>query len=213
MTNKGFPAFGTAQDGVRLSALKNYHLPELVLRMVAAECDSDLLEKGRMDDRLRSMNERALKTLCRIFVDCEEDDGGRFARYRFHAYMSSAFHKCEILADESIPGESGNGREFPVAVKSNGMYIAVACNKSAGSPMSAREVRRFYGMVDDVKRGEHGTMLSEAICGSSVGVREDAVAELRALILGRLGGEERRVDFRVASFEDGIYSVTAVPDR
>lgn len=178
--------------------------------MVAVDCDSDLLERGRVGARLQSMNERALKTLCRIFIDCEDDDAGRFARYRFYAFMSSAFHKCEILADESVPGRSGKSRVFPVAVKREGVYAAVAYNKTVGSPVSAREARRFYDAVDNVKRGEHGTMLSEAIYGSSVGVKKEAVGELRTLSSARPGGEENRIDFRVADFEDGIYSVTSM---
>lgn len=208
MINKGFPTFGTTQDGVHLSTLKNYNLPDFILKMIAAECDSDLLEKGRMDDRLQSMNEKALKTLYRIFVDCEEDDSGRFAQYRFYAYVSSAFHKCEILVDESVPGETQKNHKFPVAVKSKGVYIAVTYNKSAGNPISRREVRRFYDIVDDVKRGEHGTMLSEAIYGSSVGIKKDAVDELRALSRGRPDDEENRINFRMANFENSIYSVT-----
>ena len=208
MINKGFPTFGTTQDGVHLSTLKNYNLPDFILKMVAAECDSELLEKGRMDDRLQSMNEDALKMLYRVFVDCEDDDAGRFAQYRFYAYISSAFHKCEILVDEAIPGESQKNHKFPVAVKSKGMYIAVAYNKSTGNPISKREVGRFYDMVDDVKRGEHGTMLSEAVYGSSVGIKKDAIEELRALSAARPDDDENRVNFRVANFENSIYLVT-----
>lgn len=208
MINKGFPTFGTTQDGVHLSTLKNYNLPDFILKMVAAECDSELLEKGRMDDRLQSMNEDALKMLYRIFVDCEDDDVGRFAQYRFYAYISSAFHKCEILVDEAIPGESQKNHKFPVAVKSKGMYIAVAYNKSTGNPISKREVGRFYDMVDDVKRGEHGTMLSEAVYGSSVDIKKDAIEELRGLSASRPDNDENRVNFRVANFENSIYLVT-----
>ena len=208
MINKGFPTFGTTQDGVHLSTLKNYNLPDFILKMVAAECDSELLEKGRMDDRLQSMNEDALKMLYRIFVDCEDDDAGRFAQYRFYAYISSAFHKCEILVDEAIPGESQKNHKFPVAVKNKGMYIAVAYNKSTGNPISKREVGRFYDMVDDVKQGEHGTMLSEAVYGSSVGIKKDAIEELRTLSAARPDDDENRVNFRVANFENSIYLVT-----
>lgn len=211
VTNKGFPSFGITRDGINISALKSYHLPELVLRRVAAECDSDLREKGRLDDRLQSMNGLAIKTLHRIFVDCEDDGAGRFARYRFYAYMSSAFYKREMLVDESIPGESARSRRFPVAVKDNGVYVAVAYNKSTGGPVSTREARRFYDMVDDVKRGEHGAMLSEAIYGSSVGVGKGAIKELRALVSARPGDGEDVVSFRVAAFEGGIHLVTPVP--
>ena len=154
------------------------------------------------------MNEDALKMLYRIFVDCEDDDAGGFAQYRFYAYISSAFHKCEILVGEAIPGESQKNHKFPVAVKSKGMYIAVAYNKSTGNPISKREVGRFYDMVDDVKRGEHGTMLSEAVYGSSVGIKKDAIEELRALSATRPDDDENRVNFRVANFENSIYLVT-----
>lgn len=208
MVNKGFPTFGMTQDGVHVSTLKNYNLPDFILKMVAAECDSDLLEKGRMDDRLQSMNEQALKALYRIFVDCEVDSEGRFAQYRFYAYVSSAFHKCEVLVNETIPGGSQKNHKFPVAVKNKGMYVAVASNKSVGYPISKRETARFFHAVDDVKNGEHGTMISEAIYGSSVGIKQESVEELRALSKSRPADEESRIDFRMANFENNIYTVT-----
>ncbi len=207
VVNKGFPAFGITQNGVHVSTLKNYNLPEFILEMIAQECNSNLLEKGRLDDRLQSMNEQALKMLYRIFVDCEEDEEGNFAHYRFFAHISSAFHKCEILVNESIPGESGN-HKFPVAVKNRGMYVAVAYNKSVGNSVSKREITRFYNMVDNVKKGEHGTLLSEAIYGSSVGIKNDAIEELQRLSQSRPNDEENRIDFRVANFENKIYTTT-----
>ena len=36
-------------------------------------------------------------------------------------------------------------------------------------------------MVDDIKKGDHGTMLTDAIYGSSVGFRGDALVELENL--------------------------------
>ncbi|EIJ66502.1 hypothetical protein BD31_I1235 [Candidatus Nitrosopumilus salaria BD31] len=36
-------------------------------------------------------------------------------------------------------------------------------------------------MVDDIKRGDHGTMLTDGIYGSSVGFRGDALVELERL--------------------------------
>lgn len=208
MVNKGFPTFGTTQDGVHVSTLKNYNLPDFILKMVAAECDSNLLEKGRMDDRLQSMNEKALKRLYKIFVDCEVDSEGKFAQYRFFAYVSSAFHKCEVLVNESIPGGSTKNCKFPVVVKNKGMYIAVAHNKATGYPVSTKEVKRFYEAVDDVKCGEHGTMISEAIYGSSVGIKQESIDELRSLSSQRPSDEENRIDFRMVNFENNIYSVT-----
>ncbi len=79
MVNKGFPKFGMSQAGAFVADLKNYNLPDFILVMVAKECNSELLERGRIDDRLQSMNDQALEHLHRIFVKCEEDDEGRFA--------------------------------------------------------------------------------------------------------------------------------------
>ena len=72
-----------------VAALKNYNLPDFILVLVAKECKSDLLERGRIDDRLQSMNDDSLMLLHRIFVDCEEDTAGKYAQYRFFAYVSS----------------------------------------------------------------------------------------------------------------------------
>ena len=205
MVNKGFPTFGTTQDGVHVSTLRNYNIPEFILKKVAAECDSDLLERGRMDDRLQSMNDEALKMLYRVFVDCEDDEDGRFSHYRFYAYVSSAFHKCEIIMDEPVPGESGKNHVFLVAVKNKGVYVAVAQNKSSGNPVSKKDISRFYDTVEDVKLGEHGTMISEAIFGSSVGIKTDAVNELGALSKKRPQDEESHIGFRMVNFENNIY--------
>lgn len=205
MVNKGFPTFGTTQNGAHISALKNYNIPELILKIIATECDSELLEKGRLEDRLQSMNEGALKLLHRIFVDCEDDARGQFSDYRFYAYISSAFHKCEILMDEQVPGESGKNHAFLVAVKNNGVYVAVAQNKASGNSISKKEMARFYDSVDDVKRGEHGTMLSEAVYGSSVGIKTDAVNELVSLIKDRPKDDENRIGFKIVNFENNIY--------
>lgn len=208
MVNKGFPSFGTTQDGAYVSTLRNYNIPEFILRIIADECDSNLLEKGRMDDRLRSMNEEALKMLYRVFVDCEEGPEGRFADYRFYVYVSSAFHKCEVMVNETIPGESQKNHKFPIVVKNNGMYIAVAQNKSTGNPISRREVTRFCGIVEDVKRGEHGTMISEAVYGSSVGIKPEAIEEMRRISAEHPRDGEDHIDFRMASFDNNIYTVT-----
>lgn len=205
MVNKGFPTFGTTQNGAHISTLKNYNIPELMLKIIAAESDSDLLEKGRLEDRLQSMNEKALKRLYRIFVDCEDDAKGQFSNYRFYAYVSSAFHKCEILMNEQVPGESGKNHTFLVAVKNNGVYIAVAQNKPTGNSVSKKEISRFYESVNDVKHGEHGTMLSEAVFGSSVGIKTDAVKELGSLSKELPKDEENYIGFRIVNFENNIY--------
>ena len=104
MVNKGFPKFGMSQAGAFVAALKNYNLPDFILVLIAKECKSDLLERGRIDDRLQSMNDDALELLHKVFVGCKVDDAGRYAQYRFYAYVSSMYHKCEVLVNEIIPG-------------------------------------------------------------------------------------------------------------
>jgi hypothetical protein len=61
LVKKGFPRFGITQSGAFVSALKNYNLPDFILTLVAKECNSDLLERGRIDDRLSSLNDAALE--------------------------------------------------------------------------------------------------------------------------------------------------------
>ena len=208
MTNKGFPSFGMSQAGAFVTALKNYNLPDFILVLIAKECKSELLERGRIDDRLQSMNDEALQLLHKIFVDCEEDDAGKFAQYRFFAYVSSMYHKCEVLVNETIPGKSGKNHKILVAVKNNGMYISVAQNKATGNPVNKKETNRFYEMVDDIKKGDHGTMLTDAVYGSSVGFRPDALLELKELSKSRDNDPENKLDFKTANFENNIYSVT-----
>jgi hypothetical protein len=208
MVNKGFPKFGMSQAGSFVAALKNYNLPDFILVLIAKECKSELLERGRIDDRLQSMNDDALHLLHKIFVDCEEDDAGKFAQYRFFAYVSSMYHKCEVLVNESIPGATGKNHKILVAVKNNGMYISVAQNKATGNPVNKKETNRFYEMVDDIKKGDHGTMLTDAVYGSSVGFRSDALVELKELSKSRDSDPENKLDFKTANFENNIYSVT-----
>ena len=197
-----------SQAGSFVAALKNYNLPDFILVLIAKECKSELLERGRIDDRLQSMNDDALHLLHKIFVDCEEDDAGKFAQYRFFAYVSSMYHKCEVLVNETIPGKSGKNHKILVAVKNNGMYISVAQNKATGNPVNKKETNRFYDMVDDIKKGDHGTMLTDAVYGSSVGFRKDALEELKELSKSRDNDPENKLDFKTANFENNIYSVT-----
>ena len=208
MVNKGFPKFGMSQAGSFVAALKNYNLPDFILVLIAKECKSELLERGRIDDRLQSMNDDALHLLHKVFVDCEEDDAGKYAQYRFFAYVSSMYHKCEVLVNETIPGQSGKNHKILVAVKNNGMYISVAQNKATGNPVNKKETNRFYEMVDDIKKGDHGTMLTDAVYGSSVGFRPDALLELKELSKSRDNDPENKLDFKTANFENNIYSVT-----
>jgi len=208
MVNKGFPKFGMSQAGSFVAALKNYNLPDFILVLIAKECKSELLERGRIDDRLQSMNDDALHLLHKVFVGCEEDDAGKFAQYRFFAYVSSMYHKCEVLVNETIPGATGKNHKILVAVKNNGMYIAVAHNKATGNPVNKKETNRFYEMVDDIKKGDHGTMLTDAVYGSSVGFRTDALLNLTELSKAREQDPENKLDFKTANFENNIYSVT-----
>jgi hypothetical protein len=208
MVNKGFPSFGMSQAGSFVAALKNYNLPDFVLALVATDCNSDLLKRGRIDDRLQSMTDKALGVLHKVFVECEEDEKGKFAQYRFFAYISSMYHKCEILINETIPGASGKNHKIPVAVKNNGMYIAVAFNKATGNPINKKDTQKFYDIVADVKKGDHGTMLTDAIYGSSVGFKGDALVQLEKLAKSRKNDAENRLEFKTANFENRIYSVT-----
>jgi len=208
MVNKGFPKFGMSQAGAFVAALKNYNLPDFILTLVAQDCKSDLLERGRIDDRLQSMNDKALDLLHQIFVDCEQDEAGKFGQFRFYAYVSSMYHKCQVLINETIPGASGKNHKVQVAVKNNGMYIAVAQNKSTGYPVAKKDTKKFYDMVDDIKKGDHGTMLGDAIFGSSVGFKGEALVELENLNKSRPKDIENKLDFKTANFENNIYSVT-----
>lgn len=209
MVNKGFPKFGMSQAGAYVAALKNYNLPDFILVMIAKECKSDLLERGRIDDRLQSMNDDALELLHKVFVNCEEDDVGKFAQYRFYAYVSSMYHKCEVLVNEAIPGATGKNHKIQVAVKNNGMYIAVATNKATGNPVNKKDTEKFFEMVDDIKKGEQGTMLADAIYGSSVGFRGESLVLLEEMSKVRNDNDpENKLDFKTANFENNIYSVT-----
>jgi hypothetical protein len=208
MVNKGFPKFGMSQAGAFVTTLKNYNLPDFILVLIAKECKSELLERGRIDDRLQSMNDDALELLHKVFVDCQEDAAGKYAQYRFFAYVSSVYHKCEVIVNDTIPGASNKNHKIPIAIKNNGMYIAVAQNKATGNPVNKKETVKFYDMVDDIKKGDHGTMLTDGIYGSSVGFRTDALVELETLSKSREDDPENMLNFKTANFENNIYSVT-----
>ena len=196
------------QCGSFVAALKNYNLPDFILTLVAKDCNSDLLERGRIDDRLSSMNDAALELLHKVFVDCEEDEVGKYAQYRFFAYVSSMYHKCEVEINEAIPGKSGKNHKIPIAVKLNGMYIAVGFNKPNGHTVSKRDIIKFYEIVNDVKNGEHGTQLVDGIFGSSSGFKGEALVELEKLSKIREADPENQLNFKTANFENRIYSVT-----
>ena len=208
MVKKGFPSFGITQCGSLVADLKNYNLPDFILTLVASDCNSDLLERGRIDDRLSSMNDAALELLHSVFVECEEDKAGKYAQYRFFAYVSSMYHKSEVVISEVIPGKSGKNHKIPIAVKQNGMYIAVGFNKPTGHSVSKKDIIKFYELVTDVKNGDHGTQLIDAIFGSSSGFKGEAIVELEKLSKSQVTDPENQLNFKTANFENRIYSVT-----
>ena len=208
MVKKGFPSFGITQSGAFVAALKNYNLPDFILTLVAKDCNSDLLERGRIDDRLSSKKDRSLELLHKVFVECEEDEGGKYAQYRFFAYVSSMYHKCEILIGDTIPGKSNKNHKVPISVKNNGMYVAIGFNKSKGHPVSKKDLIKFYDIATDLKNGEHGTQLIDAIFGSSSGFKGEAIVELEKLSKTVESDDENKLNFKTANFENRIYSVT-----
>lgn len=208
MVNSNFPEFCTPQVGHHVESLKNYALPDFILSLVAKECDSDLAERGRIDKKLQSMNEESIDLLYKIFVKCDKNESGQYALYRFYAYVASMYYKCEVLINEVLPGKSGNNYKVPVAVKSNGMYVSVAVNKDTGKQVNKRDTTKFYNMVYDIKNGEQGTMLYDAIYASSVGFNGDALVELERLAEARTNDSENKLNFKTACFENDIYSIT-----
>ena len=208
MVKKGFPHFGISQSGAFIADLKNYNLPDFILTLIAKECDSDLLERGRIDDRLTSMNDASLELLHRVFVDCDEDEAGKYGQFRFYSYVSSMYHKSEILINDTIPGKSGKNHKIPIAVKMNGMYIAIGFNKAKGGSVTKKDVNKFYLVATDVKNGEHGTQLIDAVLGSSVGFKGESIVELEKLSKTGQKDPGTKLNFKTANFENRIYSVT-----
>jgi len=206
--NKNFPEFGTSQVGPHIETLKNYAIPNFVLELVAKECNSDLSEKGRTDKKLQSMNQKAIELLYKIFVKCDKDNSEKYAQYRFYAYVSSIYHKCEIVVNEMIPGNSGKNYKIPVAVKENKMYIAIAFNKNTDKVVTKQEIKKFYQIADDLKQGEHGTQLIDFIYCSSSGFMGKALVELENLNEKRSKDPETKINFNLANFENQIFSST-----
>jgi hypothetical protein len=154
------------------------------------------------------MNDESLELLHKVFIDCEEDADGKFAQYRFFAYVSSMYHKCEILTDETIPGKNTKNNKIRIAVKENGMYKAIGYNKPTGNSVTKKEIIKFYNVAVDIKNGEHGTQLTDAIFGSSVGFKGEAIVELERLSKEREDDPENILNFKAANFENRIYSIT-----
>ena len=118
------------------------------------------------------------------------------------------YHKCEVLINETIPGKSNKNHKIPIAIKNNGMYVAIGFNKPKGNSVSEKDVIKFHDIVDDVKNGDHGTQLIDAIYGSSVGFKGKAIVALKQLSKSRDENPETKVNFLTANFENRIYSVT-----
>ena len=87
------------------------------------------------------------------------------------------------------------------------LFIAIAFNKATGNSINKKDVEKFYQIADDVKSGEHGTQLIDAIYGSSVGFKADALVELENLSKSRKDDAENKLEFKTANFENRIYSV------
>lgn len=206
MTINQFPEFPVESNG-HVNSLKNYAIPDFILKLVAKECSSDLAEKGKIEKKLKSMNNNAIELLYKIFVACNESESGKFALYRFYAYVASMYYKCEVLVNEEIPGKSQKNYKIPITIKNNGMFISVAFNKDTGRPATKKDIMKFYNMVDDIKQGEQGTMLTDAIFASSVGFKGDALVELVKLSNTKGEWDENKLNFKIATYEDRIYSL------
>ena len=190
-----------------MESLKNYALPDFILKLVAEECKSDLAERGRTDKKLYSMNDESIDMMYQIFVKCVKNESGRYAQYRFYAYVASMYYKCEVLIDEIVSGKSGKDYKIPVAIKNNGMYISVAVSKDLGKPVNKKDAIKFYKMVDDIKKGEHETMLTNAIYASSVGFNVESLLEIKKLWTTRDDDPENKLNFKAVNFENNIYSI------
>ncbi|HUT05203.1 MAG TPA: hypothetical protein VMW74_00725 [Nitrosopumilaceae archaeon] len=207
MSNKNFPEFGNQQTGPYVESLKNYALPDFILKLVAKECDSELAEKGRIDKKLQSMNKSAIELLYKIFVKCDKDNLEKYAEYRFYAFVSSMYHKCEVLLNEKIQGASGKNHRVPVAIKENEMYISIAFKKDKEKQVTKKDTIKFYDIVDDIKKGVYGTQLTDAIYCSSGGFKGEAVVNLESLSNKRAKNPEEKINFKIANFENRIYSL------
>ena len=209
MTNKGFPQFSRMQDNAYVEILKNYTIPDFVLKMIAKTCNSGLSEKGRYPAKLESMNDKSIKLLHDIFVQHKNDNAGIFTQYRFYTYVSSLYPKHEILIDESIQG-SEKKYKVQVAVKNNGSLVAIGENKTIGNSINKKDITKFFDVINDIKNGEYGTTLSDAIHCSSVGFRTDALIELELLKKSRCIDAENTIHFKTVNFEDEMYSIVNI---
>ena len=88
------------------------------------------------------------------------------------------------------------------------MYKAIGYNKPTGNSVTKKEITKFYKVAVDIKNGEHGTLLTDAIFGSSVGFKGEAIVELERLSKEREDDPENILNFKAANFENRIYSIT-----
>ena len=207
--NPGFPTFGRMQDGAFIEVLKNYTLPDFILKLIAKTCNSKLVERGRLYNKLQSMNDESLVLLHKIFVECKNDDAGKFMQYRFYAYVSSFYPKCEVLVNHSITGLTCV-HKVAVAIKSNGVYVAVAINKVSGNQVNKKDITKFFEMVYDIKNGEYGELFTDAIYCSSVGFRSDALVQLESLMNTTQSNSENKIYFKTVIFDEGMYSLVNI---
>jgi len=197
------------QDNAHVEILKNYTIPDFVLKIIAKTYDSGFAEKGRYHAKLESMNDTSIKLLHDIFVKYKNDNAGKFTQYRFYTYVSSMYPKCEILINESIQGLQKK-HKVAVAVKSGGSLVAIAENKPTGNSINKKDIVKFFDVITDAKDGEYGTTLSDAIYCSSVGFRPDALVELESLKESRCIDSENIIHFKTVNFEDNMYSTVNI---
>jgi len=209
LVNQGFPQFSRMQDNAHVEILKNYTIPDFVLKIIAKTYDSGFAEKGRYHAKLESMNDTSIKLLHDIFVKYKNDNAGKFTQYRFYTYVSSMYPKCEILINESIQGLQKK-HKVAVAVKSGGSLVAIAENKPTGNSINKKDIVKFFDVITDAKGGEYGTTLSDAIYCSSVGFRPDALVELESLKESRCIDSENIIHFKTVNFEDNMYSTVNI---
>ena len=55
--------------------------------------------------------------------------------------------------------------------------------------------------------GEHGTQLIDAVFGSSVGFKTEAIIELENFSKSKKQDSEFKLEFKTANFENRIYSI------
>jgi len=197
------------QDNVHVEILKNYTIPDFVLKMIAKTCDSKFAEKGRYHAKLESMNDKAIELLYDIFIQYKNDDAGKFTQYRFYTYVSSLYPKCDILINESIQGEHKK-HKVAISIKSSGSLVAIGENKTIGNSINKKDITKFFDVINDIKNGEYGTTLSDAIHCSSVGFRTDALIELELLKKSRCIDAENTIHFKTVNFEDEMYSIVNI---